>query len=161
MKKYKPNTRGAVIPCVKKMDISSLPLCSRVIKEKPKWTNYICSIWNNATIANPPNFHPKNCGWVLENNTFKINLLEEKMFPTTVKIICPENEGDISSVITVVAWLWKKKMIIMKTVVTNPILIMTTTTSVTVIFRSQKPIASDDGSQQCHPQKNKGNFSRF
>ena len=32
--KYKPNTRGPVISYVKKMDSSSLPLYSYVIKEK-------------------------------------------------------------------------------------------------------------------------------
>ena len=42
---------------------------------------------------------------------------------------------------------------IMKTVMTDPIMIMRMTTSVTVIFRNQKPIASDDGSQQWHPIK--------
>ena len=62
LKKYKPNTKGAVISCVKKMESSSLLPCSRVIKEKIKRTTYICSIWNNTTIANPPDFKTKNCG---------------------------------------------------------------------------------------------------
>ena len=43
LKKYKPNIRGAVISCVKKIDSSSLPSCSHVIKERIK-----------------------NCGWVLD-----------------------------------------------------------------------------------------------
>ena len=85
----------------KKMDSCSLPLCSRVIKDKIKRTNNICSIWNNATTANPPNFQPENCGWVLENSMLKIKWLKREMFPITVKVICPENEYDISSVITV------------------------------------------------------------
>ena len=72
------------------MDSSLLTPCFRVIKEKDKRTNYICSIWNSATIANPPNFQPKNCGWVLENDTFKIKWFEGKMSPSTVKTIFPE-----------------------------------------------------------------------
>ena len=100
LKKYKPNARGAVISCVKKMDRmgrSSLAPCSRVNREKIKQTNYISSIWNNATIANPPNFQPKNCGWVLENNAFKIKWFKGEMPPSRVKMICPENEDDVSS----------------------------------------------------------------
>ena len=30
------------------------------------------------------------------------------MYPSTVKIICPENEDDVSSVITVMVQLWKE-----------------------------------------------------
>ena len=39
-----------------------------------------------------------------------------------VKIICPENENDISSVINVIVYLWQKKLIIMKT--TKPIMVI-------------------------------------
>ena len=120
LKKYKPNTRGTVISCVKEMDSSSLPLHSRVIKEKLKRTNYKCSIWNNATIANSPNI----CGWVLKNSTFKIQWLEGGISRTTVKIISPENVHDVSSVINVIVYLRKKNVIIMKTAMTNPIMIM-------------------------------------
>ena len=83
------------------MESSLLPLCSSFIKEKIKRTNYIYSIWSNSAIANPPSFQPKNCGWVLQNGTFKIKWLAGEMSPNTVKIICPENEDDVSSVITV------------------------------------------------------------
>ena len=55
------------------------------------------------------------------------------MFTNTVKIICPEKEDDVSSVINVIVYLWKKKLIITKTVMTNPVMIMMMTASVTVI----------------------------
>ena len=90
LKKYKPNTKGAVISCVKKMISSSLPLCSRVVEEKIKRTNCIYTIWNNAARENPPNFQPKNCGWIPKNDTFKIKWFEGEMSPSTVKMIRPE-----------------------------------------------------------------------
>ena len=102
------------------MNSSSLPLCSRIIKEKIKQTNYIYSIWNNATIVKPPRFQPKSCGWFLQNDTFKIKWLEGEISSSTVKILCPENENDVSSVITVKVWSWKKKLIFMKTLMTYP-----------------------------------------
>ena len=74
LKKYKPNTRDAVISCVKKIDSNSLPSSSRVIKKRIK-----------------------NCGWVLQNNTFKNKWFEGDMSPITVKMICTEKEDGISS----------------------------------------------------------------
>ena len=61
-------------------------------------------MWNNAPIAPCPppkkNCQPKNCGLFLENGMFKIKWFEGEMSPNTVKITCPENEDDVSSVIT-------------------------------------------------------------
>ena len=42
------------------------------------------------------------------------------MFPSTVKIICPENEDDVSSVINVIVYLWKIKVDHHETTMTNP-----------------------------------------
>ena len=39
-----------------------------------------------------------------------------------VRIICPENENDISSAINVIVYLWQEKLIIMKT--TRPIMVI-------------------------------------
>ena len=50
---------------------------------------------------NPSNFQPKNCGWVLKNSMLEIKWLKGEMSPSTVKISFPENEDDVSSVITV------------------------------------------------------------
>ena len=77
-------------------------------------------------MVNPPNFQPKNCSWVLKNSTFKSKWVEGKMPLSTVKIVCPENEDDVSNVINVTVYFWKNKLIIMKTAMTNPITIMTT-----------------------------------
>ena len=85
MIKYKANNRGAVIFCIKEMDSSFLPPCSCIISEKTNQTNYICNIWNNAIVAKPPNFQPKNCGWILEDNKFKIKWFKDTQGKTTVK----------------------------------------------------------------------------
>ena len=61
------------------------------------------------------------------------------MSPSTVKIICPGNKDDVSSVINVIVYLWKNRLIIMKAVMTNPIMIMPMTTLVIVTY--QKLIA--------------------
>ena len=64
------------------------------------------------------------------------------MSQSTVKIICPENEDDVSSVINVIVYLWKKKLIFIKTAMANPIMIMLTTTSdgdVVYFIQQQSP----------------------
>ena len=90
LKKYKSNTKGNVVSCVKKMISRSLTPCSRVVEKKIKRTNCIYSIWNIAAREKSPNFQPKNCGWIPKNDTFKIKWFEGEMSPSTVKMIRPE-----------------------------------------------------------------------
>ena len=96
--KYKP-TGEKLISCVKKMDATLLPPCSSVVsvvKEKIKQTNYICSTWNNATIAHPPVFDAEKCGWKLEDGPYRIKWFEGDMSPASISEIAYD-EGDQSS----------------------------------------------------------------
>ena len=70
--KYKPKPGKVVISCLKKMDKCSLPPCGRVLLENIKRTNYISSIWLNATSTSPPLFKPENCGWLLEYGFYRL-----------------------------------------------------------------------------------------
>ena len=94
MNKYKPKKGDAPITCMRKMDGSSFPPCSRVIKEKLKRTNYICSFWLHAFQAYPPQFSSENCGWALENETYVIKWFEGDISPTTVEDICQSVERE-------------------------------------------------------------------
>ena len=93
--KYKP-TGEKLITYVKKMDATLLPPCSSVVKEKIKRTNYICSIWNNATMAHPPVFDAEKCGWKLEDGRYRIKWFEGDMSPASISEIAYD-EGDQSS----------------------------------------------------------------
>ena len=94
LEKYRPKKKGVIISCVRRMDASTLPPCSRVLAEKVKRVNYICNIWCNATLANPPNLLPENCGWVLEDNAFRIKWFEGDTSPTDVEVICQDQEDE-------------------------------------------------------------------
>ena len=94
LNKYKPKKSGTPITCVKKMDGSSFPPCSRVIREKLKRTNYICSLWLHAFQAYPPQFSPEDCGWTLKNETYDIKWFEGDISPTTVEDICQSMESE-------------------------------------------------------------------
>ena len=58
LKKYKPKGINATISCVKKMDGSYLPPCSRTVCEKVRRTNYIAGIWMSSTMSSPPDRSP-------------------------------------------------------------------------------------------------------
>ena len=93
-KKYQPKKNDSPISCVRKMDGSSLPPCSRVVLEKLKRTNYVCSIWLNAFEAYPPDFNPENCGWVMKEGAYRILWFEGDVSPTSVDGICHDDEDD-------------------------------------------------------------------
>ena len=71
-------------------------------------TSYNCIIWNNATIAKPPNFNLKTAAESSKKKQQKKKTTQvqnhiicgEEMSPSTVKIYA-ENEGGVSRVITV------------------------------------------------------------
>ena len=81
--KYKP-TGEKLITYVKKMDATLLPQCFSVVKEKLKRTKYICSIWNDATMAHPPLFNADEWGWKLEDDSYRIKWIEGDMSPTSI-----------------------------------------------------------------------------
>ena len=76
------------------MDGSTLPPCAQFLAEKVKRVNYICNVRCNATLANPPNLLPENCGWVLEDNAYRNKWFEGDMSPTDVEVICQDEEDE-------------------------------------------------------------------
>ena len=98
MKNYQPKENENIISSVKKMDGSSLPPCRRVVLQKLKRTNFICSIWLSAFSPHPPGFDPENCGWLMQDGAYKIQWFEGHISPMSVEDICleddeAENEG--------------------------------------------------------------------
>ena len=73
------------------MDGSSLPPYPRVVLEKLKRTNYVCSIWLDAFEAHPPDFNPENCGWVMKEGAYRILWFEGDVSPTSFDGICQQD----------------------------------------------------------------------
>ena len=61
-----------MIYCVRKLDGSSLPPCSRVIWQKVLRTNYISGKWLSAWQQHPPSYSAEESGWELVNGNYKI-----------------------------------------------------------------------------------------
>ena len=97
LKKYKPKIgEKNPISCAKKMDASSLPPCPPVILQKLRRPNYVCSVWLNAHKASPPKCLPSECGWVVQDDYYRLKWYDGEASPTTVKGIChDDSENDI------------------------------------------------------------------
>ena len=87
LKKYKPKIGKNRISCAKRMDGSSLSPCSPVILKKLR-TKYVCSPWHNAHKASPPNCLPSECGWVVQDDCYRLKWYDGEASPTTVEDIC-------------------------------------------------------------------------
>ena len=96
LKKYKPKIGKHPISCAKRMDGSYLPPCSPVILQKLSRTNYVRSVWLNAHKASLPNFLPSECGWVVQDDCYRLKWYDGEASATTVEDIChDDSENDI------------------------------------------------------------------
>ena len=93
LKMYKPKIGKNPTSCAKKMDGSSFPPCSPVILQKLRRKNYVCSVWLKAS---PPTFLSSECGWVLQDDCYRLKWYDGEASPTTVEDIChDDSENDI------------------------------------------------------------------
>ena len=99
------------ISCAKKMDGSSLPPCSPVNLQKPRRTNYVCSIWLNAHEASPPNVLPSECGWVVLDDCYRLKWYDGEASPTTVEDICRDDSENDIWCSALKGWLLKAKVV--------------------------------------------------
>ena len=61
------------ITCVRKFDGTSIPPCSKVLREKMRRTIFITKIWFSSVDAFEPLLSPLNYGWTLEDGKYIIN----------------------------------------------------------------------------------------
>ena len=60
------------------------------------FANYVCSVWLNAHKASPPKFLPSECGWVVQDDCYRLKWYDGEASPTTVEDIChDDSENDI------------------------------------------------------------------
>ncbi len=57
------NTSKDILKVNKSLDNRRMPPCEKVLIEKVKRLKYVCSVWCNATLAEPTTLDPLNFGW--------------------------------------------------------------------------------------------------
>ena len=65
--RHKPKKLNQSITCIKKFDGSSIPPCSRVLREKMKRTQFVVKRWFSSVEPFQPLLSPLHRGWTLEN----------------------------------------------------------------------------------------------
>ena len=91
MDKYKPKKENDKISCVKKLDGSMLPPCSRVLWQKVKRTCYIAHLWMSSVTPFHPELEPTVYGWKLENNSYRIYWYEGETSPRALEVVCEDS----------------------------------------------------------------------
>lgn len=81
LERYKPKGDNSRISCVKKMDGSSLPPCSKVLMQKTRRSFLVSSVWNNATLVNNRTLNPINFGWIIKDSCYRINWFDGEFSP--------------------------------------------------------------------------------
>ena len=78
------------------MNGSSLPPCSRVLKEKLKRTKLVANLWMNATLPHLPALNPDEHGWKVDDNgTFGLSWFEGDATPASIEeIVVEQVEND-------------------------------------------------------------------
>ena len=92
LKKYRSKSKDEVINCVRKLDGSSLPPCSRVVWQKVMRINYIAGKWLSASQQHPPSYSAEESGWELVNGNCKIKWFDGAVALKIVDIISTEDD---------------------------------------------------------------------
>ena len=96
LKKYKPKKADKdVISCVKNMEGNQLPPCSRVLHEKIKRANLVCSRWKSSLFSTSPPFNPEESGWLLKDGEYRVLWFVGPVAPKTIDLVsCDESGSD-------------------------------------------------------------------
>ena len=101
VEKYRPKGNEESLSCVKKLDGSSLPPCSKTLLEKIKRTKFITAMWMSSNQPHPPQQNPESSGWLLRNGKYQILWYQEEASPKLVDVACndfdeyEEEEGSV------------------------------------------------------------------
>ena len=86
MEKYKPKTNGDKMSCAKKLDVSMMPPCERVLLNKIRRTKFVAKLWMSSIEASPPNNSPLDFGWKLVDRNYQLLWFEGDLRPSSLDI---------------------------------------------------------------------------
>lgn len=92
--KYRPKGNKDRISCVKKLDGSMMPPCSKVLKKKIQRTHMIARRWMSSVNPYPSRENPLQSGWLLEENKYTIHWFEGDATPKTIDVICEDDDNE-------------------------------------------------------------------
>eukprot|EP00794_Sanderia_malayensis_P015514 gene15514-17096_t len=93
MERYKVKRDDDPISCVKKLDGSMLPPCSRVLWQKFLRTYYAAKQWMSSTEATPPDVQPTDFGWKLDNGCYRLVWFDGETAPRSLEIVYDKDDN--------------------------------------------------------------------
>ena len=86
-------TKYSRLTTIRGFDGSIFPPCVETLMQKIKRTNYVCNIWLNATLPDPPECSPIELGWKLEDGKYVLHWFDGNHLPAT--ILSPDEDENI------------------------------------------------------------------
>ena len=81
---YAPKTKDDPLQKIKGVNPSSMPPCRAVLVNKILRTNYVTSVWKNASLPNPCVVKPEGHGWVLIDGRYHIKWFDGEQVPQSI-----------------------------------------------------------------------------
>ena len=91
--KYRPGKKDYNLSCVKKLDGTMMPPCSKVLLQKIKPTRFVTCRRSSAPRAHPPNDSPQEWGWNKKDGKLTIHWFDGQLTPTSLNVVCLEDEN--------------------------------------------------------------------
>ena len=82
---------------IKGADASLLPSSKPVLHQKLLRTNLVAYVWKNADRTVPLEMDPAECGWVLQDNSFRLKWFDWDQIPDNVGKAIDESPDDEES----------------------------------------------------------------
>ena len=82
--RYAPKDEEHPLAKIKGADASLLPPSKPVLHQKLLRTNLVAYVWKNADRTVPLEMDPAECGWVLQNNSFRLKWFDGDQIPDNV-----------------------------------------------------------------------------
>ena len=92
--KYAPKKQSDPLKKILGINPSSMPPCHAVLFNKILRTNFVASLWKQATLSKPCTMEPENHGWTLNNGSFKFNRFDGEQEPQSVLKILNDEDTD-------------------------------------------------------------------
>ena len=95
--RYAPKDKEHPLAKIKRADASLLSPSKPVLHQKLLWTNLVAYVWKNADRTVPLEMDPAECGWVLQDNSFRLKWFDGDQIPDNVGKAIDESPDDKES----------------------------------------------------------------
>ena len=94
--KYAPKKEDEPLNSIRGINPSIMPPCLSVLQNKMYRTNYVASLWRNATLSKPDILKPEENGWLLDDGAYKVTWFDCDQIPSSLAAILTNGNTDVN-----------------------------------------------------------------